>query len=90
MGRRFGDRDRQFGGKSGPRASRRRGACHQLPNEDVAKRVRDITGGQLADHVVDVDLGGNLAASLGSVRDGAASHTTRRKVRSNHHCRCAP
>jgi NADPH2:quinone reductase len=29
--------------------------------EDVAARVRDITGGEGVDHVVDVDFGGNLA-----------------------------
>lgn len=36
--------------------------------EDVAARVRDITGGAGVDHVVDVDFGGNLAATLGCVR----------------------
>ena len=36
--------------------------------ENVAARVREITGGTGVDHVVDVDFGGNLAASLGSVR----------------------
>src|ERR1700761_2591322 len=48
------------------------GAAHTINyrTEDVARRVRDITGGELADHVVDVDLGGNLAAALASVRDG--------------------
>lgn len=40
--------------------------------EDVAARVRDITGGQGADHVVDVDLGGNLDAVLDSVRDSGS------------------
>jgi NADPH2:quinone reductase len=40
--------------------------------EDVAARVRDITGGELVDHVVDVDFGGNLAAALASVRDGGS------------------
>jgi NADPH2:quinone reductase len=40
--------------------------------EDVAARVRDITGGQGVDHVVDVDLGGNLAAVLASVRDSGS------------------
>ena len=37
-------------------------------SEDVAARVRDITGGAGVDHVVDVDFGGNLAATLGCVR----------------------
>src|SRR6202161_3915594 len=48
------------------------GALHVINyrSEDVAARVRDITGGELVDHVVDVDLGGNLAAALASVRDG--------------------
>ena len=36
--------------------------------EDVAARVREITGGDGVDHVVDVDFGGNLAATLASVR----------------------
>lgn len=40
--------------------------------EDVAARVRDLTGGQGVDHVVDVDLGGNLDAVLDSVRDGGS------------------
>lgn len=31
--------------------------------EDVAARVAEITGGEGVDHVVDVDLGGNLAAT---------------------------
>src|SRR6516162_9089957 len=36
--------------------------------EDVAARVRDITGGEGVDHVVDVDFGGNLAATVRCVR----------------------
>ena len=36
--------------------------------DDVAARVREMTGGEGVDHVVDVDFGGNLAATLGSVR----------------------
>jgi NADPH2:quinone reductase len=50
------------------------GAAHVINyrTEDVASRVRDITGGELADHVVEVDLGGNLAATLASVRDGGS------------------
>jgi NADPH2:quinone reductase len=32
--------------------------------EDVAARVREITGGIGVDHIVDVDFGGNLKASL--------------------------
>jgi NADPH:quinone reductase len=35
--------------------------------EDVAARVRDLTGGAGVDHVVEVDFGGNLAATLASV-----------------------
>jgi NADPH2:quinone reductase len=34
----------------------------------VAVRVRDITGGEGVDHVVDVDFGGNLGATLRCVR----------------------
>ncbi len=54
--------------------AREGGAAHTINyrSEDVAARVRDITGGELADHVVDVDLGGNLAATLASVRDGGS------------------
>lgn len=36
--------------------------------EDVAGRVRDVTGGAGVDHVVDVDFGGNLAATLACVK----------------------
>ena len=50
--------------------ARQGGAAHVLNyrQEDVAARVRELTGGAGADHVVDVDFGGNLAATLGSVR----------------------
>lgn len=41
-------------------------------SEDVEARVRAITGGAGVDHVVDVDLGGNLAAVLASVRESAS------------------
>jgi NADPH2:quinone reductase len=37
-------------------------------SEDVGARVRDITGGDGVDHVVDVDFGGNLAATMRCVR----------------------
>ncbi len=37
--------------------------------EDVAARIAEITQGAGVDHVVDVDLGGNLAAVMGSVRE---------------------
>jgi len=45
---------------------RRAGGAAYVMNyrvEDVAARVRDITGGAGVDHVVDVDFGGNLAAA---------------------------
>lgn len=47
------------------------GAVHTINyrTQDVAAAVNDITGGVGVDHVVDVDLGGNLAATLASVRD---------------------
>ena len=50
------------------------GAQHAINyrTEDVAARVRAITGGAGVDHVVDVDLGGNLAAVLASVRDSGS------------------
>ena len=46
------------------------GADHVINyrTEDVATRVRDLTGGEGVDHVVDVDFGGNLAATLRCVR----------------------
>jgi NADPH2:quinone reductase len=37
-------------------------------SEDVAGRIRELTGGDGVDHVVEVDFGGNLAATLASVR----------------------
>jgi len=40
--------------------------------EDVAARVRDITDGAGVDHVVDVDFGGNLAATVASLRLGGS------------------
>ena len=40
--------------------------------EDVAARVREITGGQGVDHVVEVDFGGNLPATLASLRAGGS------------------
>jgi NADPH2:quinone reductase len=45
------------------------GADHVIDyrREDVAARVREITGGTGVDHIVDVDFGGNLKASLGSL-----------------------
>lgn len=49
----------------------RRGGAAQVINyrhQDVAAHVRELTGGAGVDHVVDVDFGGNLAATLGSVR----------------------
>ncbi len=50
--------------------ARQGGAAHVINyrQEDVAARVRELTGGAGVDHVVDVDFGGNLAASIGSVR----------------------
>ena len=47
------------------------GAAHVVNyrTEDVAARVADITQGAGVDHVVDVDLGGNLTAVLASVRE---------------------
>ncbi len=40
--------------------------------EDVATRVRDLTGSEGVDHVVDVDFGGNLAATLRCVRSNGS------------------
>jgi NADPH:quinone reductase len=50
------------------------GAAHVVNyrTEDVAVRVLEITGGLGVDHVVDVDLGGNLAATLGCVRENGS------------------
>jgi NADPH:quinone reductase len=50
------------------------GAAHVVNyrTEDVAARAAEITGGAGVDHVVDVDLGGNLAAVLASVRENGS------------------
>ena len=57
---------------SGAKAARASagGADHVINyrTEDVAARVRDLTGGEGVDHVVDVDFGGNLPAILSCVR----------------------
>jgi NADPH2:quinone reductase len=55
--------------------------------EDVAARVREITGGAGVDHVVDVDFGGNLAATLGCVRANGQHRDLRLQRRS--HAACA-
>jgi NADPH:quinone reductase len=54
--------------------ARQGGAAHVVNyrTEDVAVRVNEITRGAGVDHVVDVDLGGNLAATLGSVRENGS------------------
>ncbi len=61
---------------SAEKAARARdgGAAHVIDyrREDVAKRVQEITGGRGVDHVVDVDFGGNLAATLPCLRDHAS------------------
>ena len=49
----------------------REGGAHHVIDyrrEDVAARVRELTGGQGVHHVVEVDFGGNLASTLASVR----------------------
>lgn len=50
------------------------GAAHVINyrQEDVAEQVRAITGGRGADHVVDVDFGGNLRQVLASVRESGS------------------
>ena len=50
------------------------GAAHVVNyrTEDVAARVNEITRGAGVDHVVDVDFGGNLAATLASVRENGS------------------
>lgn len=58
---------------SAEKAARARagGAAHTIDyrTEDVTARVREITNCQGVDHVVDVDFGGNLAATIASLRD---------------------
>jgi NADPH:quinone reductase len=51
--------------------ARRGGAAHVVNyrTEDVAAHVAEITQGAGVDHVVDVDLGGNLATTLAAVRE---------------------
>jgi len=50
------------------------GADHVIDykTEDVAARIRDITGGEGVHHVVDVDFGGNLAQTLPALRPGGS------------------
>ncbi len=50
------------------------GADHVIDyrTQDVSARVRDLTGGAGVDHVVEVDLGGNLPATLASVRQNGS------------------
>lgn len=50
------------------------GADHAVDyrREDVARRVRELTDGEGVHHVVDVDLGGNIAATLASVRQNGS------------------
>ena len=50
------------------------GAAHVLNyrTQDVAAAVAEITRGEGVDHVVDVDLGGNLAATLACVRENGS------------------
>jgi NADPH:quinone reductase len=57
---------------SAEKAARARagGAAHVINyrTEDVAARVLDLTGGVGADHIAEVDFGGNLAATLRCLR----------------------
>ncbi|MBA4011134.1 MAG: NADPH:quinone reductase [Phenylobacterium sp.] len=49
----------------------REGGAHHVIDyrrEDVAARVRELTGGEGVHHVVEVDFGGNLASTLASLR----------------------
>lgn len=50
------------------------GAEHAINyrTDNVATAVQDLTGGTGVDHVVDVDLGGNLAAVLDCVRENGS------------------
>ncbi|MBA4794048.1 NADPH:quinone reductase [Phenylobacterium sp.] len=57
-------------GEAKAERARAGGADHVINyrTEDVAARVRELTGGQGVDHVVEVDFGGNVATSLACVR----------------------
>lgn len=62
---------------SGPEKAERAlagGADHVVDyrREDVAARVRELTGGEGVHHVVDVDFGGNVAATLACVRQNGS------------------
>jgi len=61
---------------SAEKAARARagGAVHAIDykREDVAARVREITGGAGVDHVVDVDFGGNLATTLAVLKSNGS------------------
>ena len=64
MGRRQGDRDRQFGGQGRAGAACRRRPRHQLQTEDVVAKAMAFTGQRGVDRVVDVDFGGNIETTL--------------------------
>lgn len=50
------------------------GAAHAIDyrREDVTARLKEITGGAGVDHVVDVDFGGNLGATVPALRNGGS------------------
>jgi NADPH2:quinone reductase len=54
--------------------ARQGGAAHVIDyrTQDVAAAVRALTDGKGVDHIVDVDFGGNLAATLGALRQGGS------------------
>ena len=78
MGRRDGDRHRQLGRQGGAGGPAAPITSSTTAREDVAARVRDITGGERVDHVVDVDFGGNLARRSPRCAPMAASRSMRR------------
>ena len=65
------DRARGAGGAGGG------GADHVVNyrTENVAERVREVTGGEGVDRIVEVDFGGNLKASLGALKNNGAIAT---------------
>lgn len=58
---------------SGPRKAAHAGMADHVVNyreEDVAERVLEITGGRGADRIVEVEFGGNLAATTRMIAEG--------------------
>ncbi len=61
-------------GREKTEVARQAGADHVINyrQENVAKRVLELTGGDGVDHIVDVDFGGNLDASIEAIKNNGS------------------